>query len=390
MLATSLLSPSARVPSRVIYLITGLAFGGAETQLVYLALRMRARGWDVQVITMIAPKAYVEELQSAGIPVNSLQMSRGVPDPRALFRLARMLRRNPPHILHANMVHANLLARLTRPLAPVPVLICTAQNTYESPTGVTFVKEITWREWAYRLTDPLCDVTTQVSQAGLERYVRVKAVPRDKICFIPNGVDIDHFRPNAQVRPRVRAELGLQDRFAWLAVGRFEEAKDYPNLLHAFARLSDENAVLLIAGQGALRERMEALAHELKIAPRVYFLGLRRDVPELMNAADAYVMSSFYEGMPMVLLEAAASGLPIVATAVGGNGEVVLDSRTGFLVSAKDPSVLADAMLRLMRLPEPVRLAMGQAGRAHVEANYSFERIIAQWERLYFKLVNKA
>jgi len=255
---------------------------------------------------------------------------------------------------------------------------------------VTIIKEITWREWAYRLTDPLCDVTTQVSQAGLERYVRVKAVPRDKICFIPNGVDVDHFRPDAQVRLRMRAELGLQDRFAWLAVGRFEQAKDYPNLLHAFARLSDENAVLLIAGQGALRERMEALAHELKIAPRVYFLGLRPDIPELMNAADAYVMSSFYEGMPMVLLEAAASGLPIVATAVGGNGEVVLDSRTGFLVSAKDPSVLADAMLRLMRLPEPVRLAMGQAGRAHVEANYSFERIIAQWERLYFKLVNKA
>jgi glycosyltransferase involved in cell wall biosynthesis len=389
-LATSLLTPSARVPSRVIYLITGLAFGGAETQLVHLALRMRARGWDVQVITMIAPRAYVEELQSAGIPVNGLRMSRGVPDPRALFRLARMLRQSPPHILHANMVHANLLARLVRPFAPVPVLVCTAQNTYESPTGVTIIKEITWREWAYRLTDPLCDVTTQVSQAGLERYVRVKAVPRDKICFIPNGVDVDHFRPDAQVRLRMRAELGLQDRFAWLAVGRFEQAKDYPNLLHAFARLSDENAVLLIAGQGALRERMEALAHELKIAPRVYFLGLRRDIPELMNAADAYVMSSFYEGMPMVLLEAAASGLPIVATAVGGNGEVVLDSRTGFLVSAKDPSVLADAMLRLMRLPEPVRLAMGQAGRAHVEANYSFERIIAQWERLYFKLVNKA
>ena len=390
MLAVSLLSSSASVPSRVIYLITGLAFGGAENQLVHLALRMRARGWDVQVITLIAPRAYVEELQSAGIPVNSLQMPRGVPDPRAFFRLSCMLRRNPPHIFHAHMVHANLLARLTRPLAPIPVLICTAHNTYESPTGMTFIKkEVTWREWAYRLTDPLCDVTTQVSQTGLERYVRVKAVPRDKICFIPNGVDVDHFRPDAQVRLRMRAELGLQDRFIWLAVGRFEQAKDYPNLLHAFARLSDENAVLLIAGQGALQERMEALAHELKIAPRVYFLGLRRDIPALMNAADAYVMSSFHEGMPMVLLEAAASGLPIVATAVDGNKEVVLNQQTGFLVPAKDPGSLADAMLRLMQLPEPVRLAMGQAGRAHIEENYSLERVTDQWERLYFKLFSE-
>jgi len=385
-LTTSLLTLSAPVLSRVIHLITGLAFGGAETQLVHLALRMRSRGWDVQVITLIDPGAYVEELQSAGIPVKSLQMSRGVPDPRALFRLARMLWQDPPHILHAHMVHANLLARLARPFAPIPVLICTAHSTYESPTGVTLTKEITWREWAYRLTDRLCDVTTQVGQAGRERYVRVKAVPRDKIRFIPNGVDVDRFRPDAQVRLRVRAELGLQDRFAWLAVGRFEEAKDYPNLLHAFARLSDRNAILLIAGQGALRERMEALAHELKIAPRVYFLGLRRDVPDLMNAADAYVMSSFYEGMPMVLLEASATGLPVVATDVGGNREIVAEGQTGYLVSSRDPIGLADAMSRIMSLNVDDRLRMGMAGRTRVEARYSLNRIVDEWEGLYRQL----
>lgn len=376
---------------KVIYLITGLNVGGAEAQLVRLAMRMRARGWNVRVVTMIPPVAYVEELQSAGIGVATLRMSRGVPDPRALLRLARILWQDRPHVLHAHMVHANLLARLVRPLAPIPVLVCTAQNTYELSTAATRIREVTWREWAYRLTDPLCDVTTQVSREGMERYVRVKAVPRDKIIVIPNGVDTDRFCPNEQTRSSMRLELELQDRFVWLAVGRFEEQKDYPNLLHAFAQLTsnNDNAALLIAGQGPLRERMEVMAHELRVESKVHFLGLRRDIPRLMNAADAYIMSSLHEGMPMVLLEAAASGLPIVATNVDGNCEVVVDGQTGYLVKPRDPASLAHAMIRLMSMNQDDRLRMGELGRARVKALYSLDRIVDRWEHLYRELLSQ-
>lgn len=386
--ASSLLYTSGFMPSRVTYLITGLAYGGAETQLVQLALRMQMRGWMVRVITLIPPQAqaYERQLQMAGIRVDTLGMTRKVPDLRALFRLAHMLRREPPHILHAHMFHANLLLRLVRLITPVCVLICTAHSTYESPDGVTDLREVTWREWAYRLTDFLCNITTHISQTGRERYVRVKAVPPKKIRVIPNGVDTDRFRPDAQSRFEMRSELGLHDRFVWLAVGRFNHAKDYPNLLRAFARLSQESAFLLIAGQGPLKSSMESLTHDLGIAQKVRFLGLRQDIPCLMNAADAYVMSSFYEGLPMVLLEASASGLPVVATDVGGNRELVLNEQTGYLVPPRDPESLSVAMQRLMALSPEERGQLGVRGRERVLALYSLDSVVNQWEHLYIDL----
>ncbi len=134
---------------------------------------------------------------------------------------------------------------------------------------------------------------------------------------------------------------------------------------------------------------MEKLAKDLHVSARTKFLGIRRDIPELMNAADAYVMSSAWEGMPMVLLEAHASGLPVVATDVGGNREVVIDGVTGFLVPPKDPEALAQAMLRLIELPEEKRQRMREAARQHILANFSLDRVVDQWEALYRELSAK-
>jgi glycosyltransferase involved in cell wall biosynthesis len=181
--------------------------------------------------------------------------------------------------------------------------------------------------------------------------------------------------------------LGIEDKFVWLAVGRFEEAKDYPNMLNAFAKvvLERNDSVLLIAGQGSLMEKAKRLVDELNITTHVYFLGVRKDIPALMNAADAYVMSSSWEGMPLVLLEASAIGLPIVTTDVGGNREIVIDGKSGFLVPPKNSEALAQAMLKMMDLPEELRKSMGQAGRKYIEENYSLEHVVDIWEELYIE-----
>ena len=365
----------------VMLLTTSLAYGGAETQLVRLAIRLKSRGWEVGVISLMPPKAYVEDLEAVGIPVFSLGIRRKFPDPRPVLRLARIIREWQPVIVHSHMVHANLLARIVRPLAPFPVLICSAHSIDEGGC---------LREILYRLTDPLCDLTTQVSQAGLERYVRIGAVPCHKIRYIPNGVDTERFKPNPEDRFRARKELGV-DGFVWLAVGRFDPPKDYSNMLQAFAHviLNHPESVLLIAGDGPLKKTMENMARELGIEKRVNFLGIRRDIPQLMNAADAYVMSSSWEGMPMVLLEASATGLPIVATDVGGNREVVLDGVTGFLVPPRNPEALAQAMLRMMELSEEKRRELGRAARKHVEENFSLDRVVDMWEALYKELLER-
>jgi glycosyltransferase involved in cell wall biosynthesis len=197
--------------------------------------------------------------------------------------------------------------------------------------------------------------------------------------------------PDPEAYIALRKELGLGDFFVWLAVGRFYPQKDYPNMLRAFAQVVRENpkTLLLIAGDGPLRESMENMAQGLGIERHVKFLGIRRDIPRLMNAADAYAMSSSWEGMPMVLLEASATGLPIVATDVGGNREVVLDGVTGFLVPPKDSEALAQAMLRLMTLPRDVRGHMGERARQYIEKKFSIERIIDRWEELYRELLQK-
>lgn len=366
----------------VCFIITSLAYGGAETQLVRLATLLKERGWEVRVVSMTPPKAYVEELEARGIPVSSLEITRKLPDPRPIFRLALLVWSWRPQIVHSFMVHANLLARLIRPLAPVPVLICGARNTNE---GGRF------REFLYRLTDPLCDLTTQVSRAGLERYVRVSAVPRRKIRYIPNGVDTRRFHPDPETRSHYRMKHGLQNTFVWLAVGRFDIQKDYPNMLQAFALVARARpkTILIIVGDGPLRPAMEELAQNLGMKDRVRLLGISHDIPELMNMADGYVMSSAWEGMANVLLEAGASGLPVVVTDVGGNREVVRNGETGLLVPPKDHGALAWAMIRLMDLSEGERKQMGVAGRKHIEDSYSLDHVVDIWEALYQELLSR-
>ncbi len=365
---------------KILFIITGLAYGGAETQLVRLATRLKARGCEVRVISLAPPKAYVKELESVDIQVASLGIRRKLPDPRPIHHLVRLIRSWQPDIVHSFMVHANLLARLVRPMSPVPVLVCSARSTDE---GGCF------RELLYRFTDPICDITTQVSCDGLERYVQIGAVPRHKIRYIPNGIDTARFCPDPDARKRLWGDLRVGDAFIWIAVGRFDVPKDYPNMLRAFSHVVEERpeALLIIIGDGLLRPNMEELARDLGMKDQVRFLGICRDIPELMNAADAYVISSAWEGMANVLLEASATGLPIVATDVGGNRDVVQDGETGLLVPPKDPRALAGAMLRLMALSDKERRQMGEAGRQYIEASYSLDHVVDMWEALYQELI---
>jgi glycosyltransferase involved in cell wall biosynthesis len=328
---------------------------------------------------MLPPKDYTHHLVANGIPVASLGMRRKVPDPRAILRLASILRQWRPEVLHCHMVHANLLGRVTRMVSPIPVLISTAHNINEGSR---------WREWAYRVTDRLSDLTTQVSQAGAERYLKVKAANRGRLSVIANAVDLERYRPDLAIRRALRIQLELGERFTWLAAGRLEAAKDYPRLVKAFGKVSRQHptAVLLIAGEGSCRPHIERIIADLGLIGQVRLLGLRDDVPDLMRAADAYVMSSSWEGMPLVLLEASASGLPIVATDVGGNREVVLDRKSGFLACPGQSASLADKMLELMALGERERQRMGQAGRAHMESDYSLDQVATRWANLYREL----
>jgi glycosyltransferase involved in cell wall biosynthesis len=339
---------------RIVLLTTALARGGAETQVAQLAAGLRRRGHEASIVSLTAPRAFTE-----AAPVYSLGMRAGVPDPLALARLASLLRRLRPRVLHAHMFHANVMARLVRVVCPVPLVVSTLHSMAES--GRT-ARGAGLRDVAYRLTDPLCDVTVAVSKAAAERHASAGAVPRSKVRVIPNGIDTSRFRPGGGGGPE----------FTWLAAGRLMWKKDYPTLLRAFQGLP---GVLLIAGEGPQQAELRGMA-----GPNVRFLGARDDMPELMRIVDGFVMSSLVEGLPVALLEAAASGLPCVATDVGGVREVL---PAAFVAPPGDAAALRAAMERVMAMSREERRTIGDALRALALSRFDIETVVTQWEELY-------
>lgn len=352
---------------RVLLVVTDLDLGGAEAQVVALAGGLAQRGHRVRVVSMIDPAARTEQLDAAGVPWVSLGMRRGSADPRGLLRLRHQVTDFRPDVVHAHMVHANLLTRLTRLLVHMPRLITTAHNTVEGGRLL---------DLGYRLTDRLTDLTTNVSDVSVQAFRQRGLVPSGRIITVPNGLDFAPFEGARSRREQLREQLGLGG-FTWLAVGRLAPEKDFLNLFRAFRQLPPD-AELLLVGDGPQQPVLQA-----ELPERARLLGRRNDVAELMAAADGFVLSSRVEGLPMVLLEAGAAGLPLVSTIAGGTQEIVQDFDNGRLVAAADSEALARAMLWVMELPVTRRAELAEAGRRSVRERYGLPGVLDRWEELY-------
>lgn len=361
------------------YLITGLSYGGAEIQLLKLTPHLQRMGWRICVISMTEPSTLVNEFSSLTIPVYSLAMSKSMPDPRGLLRLFSLLRKIRPRILHAHLFHSILMARIARLFRRLPTVICTAHNIEAGGA---------MRRLAYRATDSLADLTTNVSQAAVDRFIEQKLISPEKARLVYNGVDTSAFARNSFSRNRMRGSLGLDNQFVWLAVGSLSAQKDYPIMLKAFSDVcrNRDQCLLYIVGDGPMRGAIEKKICELSLEHTVKLLGNRSNISEFMSAADGYVMSSAWEGLPMVLLEASACELPIVATDVGGNREIVDHLTTGFLLPARDATTLSHHMIRMVDTPVEDRKSMGRLARQHIMDTFSIEAAAATWNDIYEQL----
>ncbi len=365
---------------RIAYMVTSLGVGGAERQVIALGERMAGRG---HAITLVVLKAAQVEQWATELPVIHLDMRKSPAGVAAgLSRAHGALRGFAPEIIHSHTFPANMAARVLGLFHPGAAVLSTIHNVYEGGRA---------RMTAYRLTDAWSAHTTAVSTAAAERYVRLKAVGADKCSVLTNGIDTTEFAADPERRAEMRRELGVGSEFQWLATGRVVAAKDYPNLLRAFALGSKAEPMsrLAIAGEAG-RSELEALkrlAEGLGVEGRVKWLGLRRDVPALLDAADGFVLGSAWEGMPLALGEAMAMEKPVVATDVGGVREMA--GECGSVVPAKAPEALAEALVAVMRTSPEARGAGGKAARERIFESFSMDAKADEWERLYRRLLER-
>jgi glycosyltransferase involved in cell wall biosynthesis len=368
---------------RIVYVLTSLGMGGAERQALAVAERMARRGHRVGLMVL---RPRLAEEWPTRLEVVHLGMRR---TPASVFislvRARRFLLDFRPDLVHSHSFHANIVARLLKLLVPTPVVLSTVHNVYEGG----------WpRMLAYRLTDRLSRCTTAVSQGAMRRFVRLKAVPQHKCIAVLNGIDTEEFAPSPERRKLARARMlagkaGEESAFVWLAIGRIQPAKDYPNLLRAFAAVRAErlDARLWIAGEataGTAAEFESQIANS-GYADSIRWLGLRRDLPFLLDGADAFVLSSAWEGMPLAVGEAMAMEKPLVSTDAGGVRELVGD--VGLMVPTRNAEALAQAMLHLMRLSAVARQQMSHEARERMVRQFNVDVRAGEWEELYRKML---
>ncbi len=363
---------------RISHVVENLNRGGLERVVIDLARAQAAAGHDCQVVCLFEAGALAPELTASGVPVIACGKRDGA-DLRAIARMRRALAAHRTEVLHSHNGAPHYYAMA----AALGLGLRRVVNTRH---GMGHARPGSRPEWLFRQSMRLADVSVAVSNAAGQRLADTGLVAAHKLRVVPNGIHPDPFQVrDARMRARLAASLGLPADTQLVGfVGRLNWAKDLETMIAAFARVLERrhDAALVLVGEGEERGRLEAAIARAGIGDRVFMLGDRSDVPQLLPAFSVFAMSSVSEGYSIALLEACACALPIVATAVGGNGEIVADGATGLIVPPEDPEALATGLQTLLDDPQHAA-AMGDAGRQWLLSNATFEVMSSRYLALY-------
>ena len=367
-------------PLHIVHVVHALGVGGLENGLVNILNRLE-EPFTHTILCLSRSGRMAERIQNRRVRIIEMHL----PTDRfrfPLLRLARELQQLAPDIVHTRgwaTVDAICAARV----AGVPRVIHGEHGREASdPNGHNLKRNI-----ARKCLSPLVSRFVTVSEDLRSWLIRIVGVPEFKVTTIHNGVDTDRF--SSVGRTASRASLRLDDSvFAIGTVGRLDPVKDHISLLHAFRPIarSDRPCCLIIVGDGPMKSAIERIGTDLKISDKIRLLGERNDIPEVLKACDLFTLTSVAEGISNTILEAMASALPVVATRVGGNPELVDDGTNGYLVSAGDMAGLTAAYESYLYNPN-LRDLHGRNARTRVEQKFSLERMANQYARLYQELM---
>jgi len=360
---------------RIAYVIGELGTGGAEYQLYELLRALDRNRFEPAVFSLATGGHWTGPIRALGIGVHELE-SRGSADVRRLLRLRRALAAFAPHVLHTVLWSGNAYGRLAAIGLRIPVVITAERNVITRPA---------WQIALERALDRGTSCYLVNSAAIVRLLVERQRLPAAKMRVVHNGIDLARLPPFEPGREAARAALGLDPRRRLLAqVGRLAEQKDWPTFLQAAATVTAAlpDLDVLAVGEGPLRPAMERLAADLGLGTRIRFLGMRHDVPAVLAGVDVMALTSTYEGLPNVVIEAMAVGAVVVATDVGGTAELILDGETGFLVPPRRPDVTAAKVVGVLRDPA-LAARLARAGRARVEEEFGLEAMVRGTSAVY-------
>ncbi len=371
-------------PCRILYLIDKMGLAGAQTHLLALASGLDRTRLAPAIACLMYEGEMAETVRAAGLPLNALGTERiyGLTALRSFWRLVRRLRRERPSIVQTYLSSATVFGSLAARVAGVPCLVTTRRDR-----GFGDGRSMAWalartNRWARRV---VC-----VSRDVADIVTRRERIEPSKIAVIPNGIDLRRFSPRGR-RAEVRRELGLPDRSpVVVTVGHITRVKGSDVLAAAAPRILEQvpEARFLVVGEGDApqEDELRQQVHDLGLDRRFLLAGDRSNVPDLLEAADLFVLPSRSEGQPNALIEAMAMGLPCVATRVGGVPEIVTDGEEALLVPSEAPDALAAACVSVLESPALAR-RLGAAARARAHREHDLGSMVRRYERLYEKLL---
>ena len=373
---------------RVLLVESGRAVGGTERVLWELATRLPPSRFEVRVWLSTAPgvNELASALEGAGIPVDRVAEVDSRWDWKGMADTWGRLQKLKPQLLHIHHVWPaadRYLALLAR-LAGVPHIVITEHVTGSSHSaGQRALKRGELRR---------ADAITAVTNAIVENLVGEYGVRRDHVRVVTNGADLPDEEAEAQSAKRWRERyLATTGKPLWVVAGRLEDQKGHDLLFEALSRVLNRGLdfTLVVAGDGSRRSWLEHKALSLGLSPRIQFVGQVEDVGGLLAAADAVLLPSRWEGLPLVLLEAMMRARPIVASNVGGVAEAITDGTTGTLVPPEDVGALADALEMLQRRSDRA-IGMGREAAEVARERYTWAAVIDAFEAVYDEVLGLA
>ena len=364
----------------VLQLVNGFGIGGAEKALLELVRRLDRDKYRVIVCSVGQGGILETEFKNYADRVAVFPKKFSF-DISLIWKVAKLMQKENIDIVQTTLFYADIIGTFAAMLARVPVMI-SWQTALALPTGHLKddkLRHTTSYKYAVKHIDKIIAVSDDIKTFFVEK----RGIEADKIITIPYGVDLDLYSCRNGIKKREELNLNAFDPVIGV-VGHLSEVKGHTYLIEAAPKICKEfpDVKFVFAGSGPQRETLEKQVKNLNLSSNFHFLGVRRDIPELLNIIDIFVLPSLFEGLPNVILEAMASSKPVVASAVGGIPEAVQHQVTGLLVPPKDPDALADAILKMLADREWAT-NMGKEGRKRVEEFFSIENEVKKIQQVY-------